>query len=280
MKQVYRLYLIFLIIAILPACNDSTVSDGASNSLLSYEMIHFSRKSGMCLGDPDVTKENEHCVTIEVNYPEIENTPVPDMRDQLNTKISDVILSGTADEVRPNNIEQMAYLFIQDFKKEAEDSTANWNLKKDIKVLLNTPQMISFEVNDSGYMGGAHGYANTSFMNIDLDIMQEIQLSDLLLPGYEAELNLAGEKIFRKLHDLPSDASLYDADFRFENDQFSLNNNFAVTKNGLLFYFNTYDIAPYAMGATEILIPYSQIQNLIDPNGLLAPFITNSSSAS
>ncbi len=36
-----------------------------------------------------------------------------------------------------------------------------------------------------------------------------------------------------------------------------------------MFYFNPYEIAPYSMGPTEILIPYDEIKNIIKEDGLL-----------
>jgi hypothetical protein len=268
-------YIIYiLILATLSAC-DSRLNffNSSTTDSISYDMMAFSRQDGKCLGDPAVTAENEQCVRLDIQYPEIANTPVADMREQLNSKIKATILASSTDETKPESIEQMAYLFIQNYKKETVDNPTNWYLKKVINVLIDTPQIISFKVEESGYMGGAHGFYKQNFINIDLDIMQDIKLSDVLLPSYEAELNVTGEKIFRKVRDLTTNANLDQAGYWFEDNMFALNENFAVTEKGLLFYFNAYDIAPYALGPTEILIPYHDIQNLIDPNSTLAIFL-------
>lgn len=279
MKRIYHFLLFIFIFGMLTGCDRSNSS--AENSLVSYDMVKFSRKGGKCLGDLNVTEENEHCATIEITYPEIEDTPVADMRDKLNKRIQDDILSSFVEDVNSQDIEQMAYQFIQEFKKESKDSgdaRINWFFKKNIRVLLNTPQLISFQTEDTLYTGGAHGDYTVKFINIDLDIMKDANLDDLLLPSYEAELNLVGEKIFRKSYDLSPDQNLEEAGFTFENNTFALNDNFGITKNGLLFYFNTYEVAPYAMGSIDILIPYDQIQDLIDPSGPLARFIKKTKS--
>jgi len=54
----------------------------------------------------------------------------------------------------------------------------------------------------------------------------------------------------------------------FEN-KIAYNDNFAVTKEGLKFYYNNYEIAPYASGPTEILITYSELNDLISKNSIL-----------
>lgn len=272
------LFILIFALSSLVGCDDAWTFGGDSDSTISYEMIKFYREGGKCLGDPGVTEENEHCASVEISYPEIGDTPVAIMRDQLNDKIENILLSSSDAETNPESIEQLAYLFIQEYKKTANDTHANWNIKKSVKVLLNIPQLISFRIEESGYTGGAHGYSITKFLNVDTEIMQESKLSDLLLSGYEAELNISGEKVFRESRNLPPDADLEKSGFWFEGNTFALNDNFAVTKKGLLFYFNNYDIASYADGPTEILIPYSDIQNLIDPDGALSGFLDSTSS--
>ena len=269
MKRLNPITYILFIFSILglTAC-DSGLGFSEQEEKIRYENSTFSRQDGACLGDPQVTEENQRCVSIKLQYPDIQSAPEPEMRKQLNQKIKALILSSD-NEVQPQSIEQMAYLFMQDYKKETLEHPANWNLEKVVEVILNTPQIISFSINESSYTGGAHGAYSQAFLNIDLDIMQSLALSDILLAGYEAELNVTGEKIFRQVKELSRNANLEKAGYWFERG-FALNDNFLITEKGLLFYFNAYDIAPYALGATEILIPYSEIQNLIDPNGLLA----------
>ena len=52
-----------------------------------------------------------------------------------------------------------------------------------------------------------------------------------------------------------------------------MTDNFALTKDGLKFVYNPYEIAPYAMGQQEIVIPYSELKSLLKPNALLTKII-------
>ena len=36
--------------------------------------------------------------------------------------------------------------------------------------------------------------------------------------------------------------------------------NFYLSSEGITFYYNIYDIAPFAMGPTEVMVPYSQLK--------------------
>ena len=69
---------------------------------------------------------------------------------------------------------------------------------------------------------------------------------------------------------LPAGAELGAAGFWFEGGRFKLNENFAVTPTGLLFFFNDYEIAPHSFGATSISLPWSQVMPLIRTDGPLA----------
>jgi hypothetical protein len=59
--------------------------------------------------------------------------------------------------------------------------------------------------------------------------------------------------------------TLKDAGFTFENDAFVLPDDFALRDDGLAFYYNPYDVAPYSMGATEIVLSQDEIRRLLKP---------------
>ncbi|NJK82479.1 MAG: DUF3298 domain-containing protein [Saprospiraceae bacterium] len=49
-----------------------------------------------------------------------------------------------------------------------------------------------------------------------------------------------------------------------------MNDNFALTSEGVAFMFNPYEIAPYAMGQQQFTIPYTALQAIAKPNSLAA----------
>ena len=48
--------------------------------------------------------------------------------------------------------------------------------------------------------------------------------------------------------------------FMFENDKFQLPQTYFYTPNGFLLFYNVYEIASYAQGNFEVLIPYDEIK--------------------
>jgi hypothetical protein len=114
------------------------------------------------------------------------------------------------------------------------------------------------------YTGGAHPNSSLIYVNYDVFSRKVIKLSDLINPAMMARLTYIASTIFRKQEGLSPTESL--ENYFFENQKFSLNANFLITKKGLLFYYNPYEIRPYAFGPMELLVPYTAISSLLKIN--------------
>ena len=123
--------------------------------------------------------------------------------------------------------------------------------------------LISITVAQDYYTGGAHGGAETYFINVNPKTGAEFTLDNLFKTGYQEALTNAGEQIFRKVHELPDTASLNENYYEFPDDKFQLNQNYGFRKDGIVFYYNNYEIAPYAAGPTEVVIPYESVRTWI-----------------
>jgi hypothetical protein len=53
------------------------------------------------------------------------------------------------------------------------------------------------------------------------------------------------------------------------------NNNFWLSDNGIHYSYNEYEIAPYAMGVIDVVVPYSELTEIISPNGIIARYFTD-----
>ena len=62
---------------------------------------------------------------------------------------------------------------------------------------------------------------------------------------------------------MTKERSPYASDFWFDEEGFTVNNNFYFNEGKVIFHFNTYEIAPYVMGPTTIEIPISKIEHLL-----------------
>jgi hypothetical protein len=75
-------------------------------------------------------------------------------------------------------------------------------------------------------------------------------------------IDLAEERL-RELRRVAPDERLSDADSRFEGNRFVLPGGFAVTQTGLIFHYDAFEIAPYALGPTKPDLPFAKVRHLL-----------------
>ena len=99
-------------------------------------------------------------------------------------------------------------------------------------------------------------------MNFDALSGKQLTLSDVFVPGYETRLTeLLTEKLMN-IADVKTIEELKAKDYLFSMDMFP-SENFILGSDEITFIYNAYEIAPYAMGRTEINVEYSEIKDLL-----------------
>lgn len=264
-----------LLAAALGAGCDGNLNAGGGADL-TYHTVEFHRQGGeKCPGDAGVTEENALCATVKFTYPEISSDARPELADKLNRfirrQLLDTDVAETADPATPEgevDFGAFADRFIKEYRDDPNTFTS-WELERSAEAVYANEKLLTLRFDEFGFTGGAHPFSGSRYAVLKLEDATELELPDLFNPGYEAALNVEGEKAFRAVRDLPAGASLEEQGFNFENNVFALNRNFGVDRDSLRFIFNSYEVAPYAMGPTELAIPYEDIQSLLRPDGLL-----------
>ncbi len=144
-------------------------------------------------------------------------------------------------------------------------SSFNWQKRFSSEVLYNDNNILSIRMEKYAYTGGAHGVAIQGNLVFDLLKNKRIRLNDLFYDGFEPRLNALIDKKLRKLNGIAKDDNLNDAGFLI--DEIEINNNFYINNDGIVFYYNVYEIAPYASGPLEISIPFYEIRGLLKNPG-------------
>lgn len=140
-------------------------------------------------------------------------------------------------------------------------------------ILLNDHQILSLQYKIDAFTGGAHGYEYHQFYNFDLKTGQRLHLKDLFVPGFEKEMLMIVERTLKSNFNLRSDQSLNEFGFTLPNNQLYLPRYFYLRRDGIGFFYNLYEIAPYAIGHQDVFIPFSKIRHLISKQGLLSRFL-------
>jgi len=226
---------------------------------VSFEVKTFRVESkGGCKAD------TLQCAYFEVTYPVFSglDTGVVKMIQQKQ----DAAVSLGNPESQGQSMQEIGEIFINDyddFKSEIPESFGGWHYTAKVNVEVLTDSLLSMSVNDEYYTGGAHGGSGVYFINMNPRTGAEFTLDNFLKPDYHEVMTSLGNKIFRKSRELADTVSLSENYFEFPEDKFELNKNYGFKKEGIVFYYNSYEIAPYAAGPTEVLIPYDDLKDWI-----------------
>ena len=109
---------------------------------------------------------------------------------------------------------------------------------------------------------GAHGIYMSTFLNLDLRTLAPIRLDDLFAGDYKEQLT---DLLWNQLmadNKVATRQELEDMGYVTTGD-LTPTENFYLSKDGITFYYNVYDIAPYVMGPVKITLPYEMMQHLL-----------------
>ncbi|HUE83663.1 MAG TPA: RsiV family protein [Pyrinomonadaceae bacterium] len=130
---------------------------------------------------------------------------------------------------------------------------------------------IEFDVG-SYYAGAAHPNSYSEVVNYDLKNGKLLRLSDLFQPGTKYLEAIAAYCIKDlKRQSKTRDSMLDDESIesgaapKAENYQ-----SWTITRKGLAITFDAYQVGPYAAGPQHVVVPYSIVQNIVNPQGVLA----------
>ncbi len=259
-----NLALILFISISLFACNLNSQEDSASDKLensLQYDTISLKDSIGDCASGAG------QCAEISFSYPDFTNAASAAVLDSLNAfVINRMQLFEDGDTL----MTMPAYmkLFLEGYQQlvaDMPDYNTPWALERNMDVLFQNDTILSLSFYEYVFSGGAHPNNATQYYNFDLFSGKQLSLDDIFNAGYEDELNRVGEYHFRMLRQIPENEKLEEYGFSFETEGFSLNDNFAINGQELIFYFNSYEIAPYSFGPSEIHIPLYEMSQYLKP---------------
>jgi len=131
--------------------------------------------------------------------------------------------------------------------------------------LHNDPDIFSYGISRFVDFGGAHPNKTRLFYNFDLKDGSIITEDKIFKEGYQTELT---EIIKNKLlSDLNANEDItYVGNFDKSDyfpEEIKPNGNFYIHEEAITYVFNPYEIAPYYMGETEVVLPYQLIAYLM-----------------
>lgn len=257
LKPTPRLSLLIVALVVLAgACSEAEQPELTQPLTITHAEHTFAKE--------DCESEADSCLVISIAYPEFSGGGL--LADSLNSLVQDFVLSGQQGEQFDNfeglkaHYDTMYAGLLQDMSLPVQP----WTITTTAELIWQNDPFFSFEMHDSRYTGGAHGSYTTLLTTFDADGMYSMDSPDALFQegGYGTALKIFEEE-FRKENNIAPDESFSEAGFWFEEDEFVLNTNFALTEEGIRVFYNHYEIAPYAAGTFEVTVPYEDLRLIL-----------------
>jgi hypothetical protein len=123
-------------------------------------------------------------------------------------------------------------------------------------VTYNQNCTLSLYFDQYEFTGGAHGLTVRTSDTWDLQKSRRMELSDFF-PDYSNLKEYLVQSINRQIDEQmkEGDAMFFDNYTELTESTFRMN-HFYLTKEGVVIYYQQYDIAPYAAGILTFIIPY------------------------
>ena len=241
--------------------------DASTPSPLKLETKKFERSLPGC-GDKD--KREEPCVTFSVTWPEVTGG----VSDEIKTKLNAAIMARLQPSDAPRGFEAEAAAMVDDyhkFRKEFPDAELGYFTRRQAEISASNASVLSIVINEEDFRGGAHPNSDRTYINLRPSSGEEIALQDLLAGGAAPKLSALVEKGFRRVREIDGERKLSDAGFHFADDKFTVGRTWGIDSAGLVFHYNPYEVAPYALGPTTVRLAWSELAGLLNPDAGIEP---------
>lgn len=241
-------------------------SAGESNSespdSLKYEIRKFHKTYKGC------NDNEENCSYMKIEYPVFTSG-------KSYKRINEAIYAYLADSVylveegmSNKTLEKLADNYFKDYetmKKDNPDWGLSYAFESAGRVPYNKGNVVTVEINTYAFTGGAHPNSYNVYFVFDIETGNRLRVQDIFVKGFESGLNKLIEKKYREFRGI-SDKERLDGEngMLFEN-HIEFNDNFGLLKDGVIFYYNSYEIAAYAVGPTELNFTYKELGDLLKP---------------
>ena len=256
---------VFILSIILVGCSKEKpiISDSESLKTLHFidnDIRYYEKVFYKSYGDP---KSKADFAEVKIEYPELISNRISS--DSINQFVLDYLLNLPFNEDRITSLDEIADSLISNYisvQQEFDDYHTGWYIHANSNITGVFKNIISITSEEVIYTGGANAYYNLTYSNFDLNSGQLVTLDGIVVDKNITVIEKLCEELFVEMKSIQPNLSFEDAGFWFEDKEFSLNDNFAITDSGLVFFYNLYEIAPRSEGTTQLFIPKEKLNSL------------------
>lgn len=206
-------------------------------------------------------EERELDVKVNMEFVKSDNEQKTKVCKLINDQLIELLLKQSSDQA----IEEALAQYIEAAKEEFHsDNIANIyydHLKGNAEHGMK--DVVNYRLVEDTFMGGAHPCRLTTILRFNTQTGEFIPLDDVFSTIHQHALQDT------LLHKLMADngvrtlQGLQKKGFLEMSDMF-VSHNFALRDDSIEFYYNEYDIAPYAYGPTTICLSYDQVKDIVN----------------
>lgn len=178
----------------------------------------------------------------------------------INDQLVEILLHQSSEMT----VDEAVAQYIEDVKKEFHgDEVANiYYDHLTGRAEYGYENIINYRLVEDVFMGGAHPCTITTILRFNAMTGEFIPLEGLFTYPHQQQLQ---ELLLERLMKMNQARSLEDLHKKgiLEMSDMFISKNFALRADSLEFYYNEYDIAPYAYGSFSICLSYEDVKDLM-----------------
>lgn len=215
---------------------------------------------------------------ISFAYPLIDATPnAAALKDSINALIRRNLLLSDNGIIAYESLQQRMNDFLDEYIAQRDEMAEiyrsmgvdvldlpRWSCEVQVRVVLNTSHFLVLQFDETNFTGGAHANVTTRFFNFDLRTGELIAIEQLFKDKstYYAQLQPLVERNMRQhLRSL----GVENLELEIDEGAFSrIPEHFALTRTGLRFSLDPYEVGAFSMGTLQFEVPYEELYYLLD----------------
>jgi hypothetical protein len=198
--------------------------------------------------DTDGEKSEDATLILKIQYPKISGGANKTAEDRINT-----LLAKHAADFKDT--------WLKDYRENAQEVMSfhkfQYYIGTQYKITYNSKGKLGVLFEDYVYSGGAHGMTYRKSYLLDLSTGQEYGLKDLFRES-AAYVTLVNQEVKRQMDESGLTPGLLSPFESIKPDQ-----DFYLTEDGLVIYFQLYEYTPYALGFPEFQINYDKVKDAL-----------------
>lgn len=253
------------------SCQNGTSQQGRD---LQFEDISLKKSEHL------FTDESKPACQLSIDFTFVSNANTIGAKDSLNAYILSALFGKKYQQLSPQEaMEGYAKEYVTNYRADLEPMiqkdidnhidkdqlTAWYSYEQELKGSIETYKgmLLSYCTYKNEYSGGPHGMYTTEFTNLNLSTLQPILLDELFVEDYQETLT---ELLW---YQLALDNGVETRDELEEmgyatTGELAPTENFYISEDGITFYYNVYEIAPYSMGPTQITLSYDMLEYILN----------------